>query len=641
MGKQSFSTFYTARFITRIGADNNSASVAFFGMCCLRDKHMIIGESMDDFIDILVGTKGKHPTVVYVHDFDYSAAYIIHALLDHGAVLARDFNFSSMLGFDVFRTKEGQMYMIKLYFKLGYDDRRTCVICSSKNKTHSSISELGASFGCDVDSSNIIDTTLQLNYDDVLSDDDMNECLRSTYVLADVMYKLRKEGLSALTIGSDAMDQWLKLDKGMADLLPTLDHDLDAWMRPSYRGGYAWISDSWRYKNIYEGIVLDVNSLYPYVMRNFPLPVGIPKLYSYIDELRHAGINKKSTLKSSISIKYVNNCIDDDAVITCPDGGCFIDRFGHMSYINGPDGFSIYFGDVCTHYFIAECIVSCDLKDGHLPTISNMAISGCNTKVNQFVPKLQDDTVVLTGFDLELLLTHYNIDQITLVSIAVFDHKLGLFNNFIDKHYEIKRTASGASRCISKLMLDSLYGRFGIRINRKTAYPVLDDGIVKYREGKVFEDKIIRYLPIAVFISSIARWCVIATAQQCYDRVVYMDTDSVHLVGTSIPDCFDIGDGLGAWKVEAVFSSALYLGIKTYIHDEYKIDNAYTENYNIINNGLTSTVVKMAGAPEVIRKQVNWSNFAYNAQFDGKVVVTAVPGGAKRTYHKYTITQHR
>ena len=506
-------------------------------------------------------------------------------------------------------------------------------VSSSKNKTHSSVSELGASFGCDIDSSNIIDTTLQLNYDDDLSDNDKDDCLKSTYVLADVMYKLRKEGMSALTVGSDAMDQWLKLDKGMADLLPSLDYDLDAWMRPSYRGGYAWLSDNWRYKKIGPGIVLDVNSLYPYVMRNFPMPIGTPKLYSYVDELECAGIKITNTLKNA-------NCIKNDKII-CPVGGQFIDKFGHLSYIEDDDGMNIYFNNECTHYFIAECIVTCTLKKDMLPTISNMSVSGCDVKINHFIPELKDDVITLTGFDIEMLIKHYDIKELTLSSIAIFEYKNGLFNNFIDKHYAIKRTASGASRCISKLMLDSLYGRFGLKINRKTAYPILEDGIVKYRDGKVFEDKIIRYLPIAVFISSIARWCVVGTAQQCYDRVVYMDTDSVHLIGTDIPDCFDISDDLGAWKIEAVFSSAMYLGIKTYIHDEYKIDNAYSENFNIINNNLTSTIVKMAGAPDAVRKQVNWDNFAYNAQFDGKVVVTYVHGGAKRTYHKYTITQHK
>ena len=159
MARQTFSSFYATKFITRLGADNNSASIVFWGSCCLRDKQMSFGDSVDDFIDFLVGTKDNHPTVVYIHDFDYSAAYIVHALLDNGAVLANDFSFNSTIGFNVFSTKEGQMYMIKIYFKLGYDDRRTCVICSSKNKTHSSVSELGASFGCDIDSSNIIDTT--------------------------------------------------------------------------------------------------------------------------------------------------------------------------------------------------------------------------------------------------------------------------------------------------------------------------------------------------------------------------------------------------------------------------------------------------------------------------------------------------
>ena len=126
---------------------------------------------------------------------------------------------------------------------------------------------------------------------------------------------------------------------------------------------------------------------------------------------------------------------------------------------------------------------------------------------------------------------------------------------------------------------------------------------------------------MAIFITSIARYLIIRTALEIIDRVVYIDTDGIHIVGDDIPDVFDIGKELGEWKIEAEFNRAKYIGLKTYIHDE--VDG--------------KTVVKMSGAPEEVRKNINWDNFKTGTTVPGKIMMRSIPGGYVRYKTKYKI----
>ena len=203
----------------------------------------------------------------------------------------------------------------------------------------------------------------------------------------------------------------------------------------------------------------------------------------------------------------------------------------------------------------------------------------------------------MDNFDFELLTQNYDIEALEYYGAYTFKQQSGMFDTFIDVHYEIKRQTTGAKRQLSKLMLDSLYGRFGIKTNKKTTVPSLIDNKLVFNDGKTLEDRTLRYLPIAIFITSIARWAIITDALDIFDRLIYVDTDSLHLVGTDIPEGFDISDKLGDYKIEAIFKKALYVGLKTYIHDE-------------IINDKVETVVKMITIIQEIKVRMCFNEFS-------------------------------
>ena len=98
-----------------------------------------------------------------------------------------------------------------------------------------------------------------------------------------------------------------------------------------------------------------------------------------------------------------------------------------------------------------------------------------------------------------------------------------------------------------------------------------------------------------------------------YDRFIYADTDSVHLIGTDIPDCIDVDAvRLGAWKHESTFYQAKFLRAKCYM--EYE-------------EGSDTPTVHVAGMPSHCHRYVDIDNFEFGSVYPGKLYTRRVHGG--------------
>ncbi|MFX3691185.1 hypothetical protein ACJBQV_10245, partial [Streptococcus suis] len=82
--------------------------------------------------------------------------------------------------------------------------------------------------------------------------------------------------------------------------------------------------------------------------------------------------------------------------------------------------------------------------------------------------------------------------------------------------------------------------------------PVLEDNRVKLILGDLQTREPV-YTAVGVFITSYARNITVRAAQQNFDRFIYADTDSLHLLGTELPDIDIHPTRMGAWKQESVF----------------------------------------------------------------------------------------
>jgi hypothetical protein len=183
-------------------------------------------------------------------------------------------------------------------------------------------------------------------------------------------------------------------------------------------------------------------------------------------------------------------------------------------------------------------------------------------------------------------------------------------------------------------MLNALYGKFALNPNVQGKIPYYDNGMIKYWEGeKETRDPI--YIPVGTFVTSWARYKTITSAQKVYDRFVYADTDSLHLIGTSLPDDLEIDPvKLGAWDNEARFKRARFLRQKSYYESHVVSDKTFNkmtdeekaECYEY-NGEQVKDKITCAGLPESCYPYVTWDNFHEGASYAGKLQMKHVKGG--------------
>lgn len=327
--------------------------------------------------------------------------------------------------------------------------------------------------------------------------------------------------------------------------------------------------------------MLDVNSLYPYVMYEKMLPYGEPVYFDgkYIDDIVYP--------------LYIQ-------MITC----CF------------------------------------ELKKNKIPTIQ---IKGSMSFIpNEYLENSNGEivTLILTNIDLKLFLEHYNVYDLNYECGWKFKGIHGLFKDYIDKWIQVKNegtiTGNLALRTTAKLMLNSLYGKLATSLEVQSKIPYIGDDLVIHYKLSEKEQKDGIYLPCGSFITAYAREKTIRTSQAIkeysiekygIDKYIYSDTDSIHttLSIEELKQFCDIDDvKLGYWKHESSFTKARFIRQKTYIEE---IDG----KINITCSGL----------PKNCYDKVEWENFRSGFSCSGKLTFKNVIGGVKLVETDFTIKEEK
>ena len=375
--------------------------------------------------------------------------------------------------------------------------------------------------------------------------------------------------LKKMTIGGDALYDYKKIISNFNHYFPVLPYEIDKDIRQAYRGGFTYLNDCYKGATLGAGWVLDVNSLYPSVMYNEMLPFGDPLFF---------------------------------------DGK--------------------YEEDKLYPLYVQTFSASFELKKNMIPTIQLK--NNTSFIPTEYVTSSNGDivTLTLTSVDLKLFLDHYDVEYIHYHNGWKFKGLKGLFRDYIDKWIKVKidskRDNNGAMYMISKLMLNSLYGKFGLNPDIRSKYPEIDEkGIVTYK----FYERETRepiYIPVAAFITSYARNKTIRTSQSIKsyslehygkDYYIYSDTDSIHTLFTDVKKLKEFVDideyRLGAWKLESQFVKGKYLRAKSYIE--------------LSPEGKLNCTV--AGLPKNMSNIVDFDNFNIGANYFGKMIPLHVKGG--------------
>ena len=557
-----------------------------YAICEIENQdNIIIGTTIDDFMKWCEDRKEND--IIYFHNLKFDCQFIIDYLFRNGYVHTTKPEEKATKTFNTLISDKGLFYQVEVIFKKKGKKVNKVVFLDSYKLIPLSVDSIAKSFKLPI-------SKLEIDYSahndlpigSPLTHEEEEYIKHDVQIVAHAVKYFHSEGLDKMTIGSCALSEYKKLikKKNFNLYFPTPKYHDD--VKQSYRGGFTWLNPKFAEKTIGAGIVLDVNSLYPSVMYENYLPFGTPI--------------------------YFNGKYEHDPI-----------------------------------YPIYTQMIRCqfELKEGKIPTIQIKY--GYSFRSNEYLTNSGETEVVLclNSVDLELFFEQYDVYNLEYISGWKFKATRGLFTEYIDKwsnnKIQAKKEGNHGLYLISKLFLNSLYGKFGTdtRVTSKIPY-LSDDNQIHYKDGETeYKDGI--YIAMASFITSYARRKTITSAQRIMDnynkglskiQFVYADTDSLHCISPDfeLPEGLDIDPTkLGAWKYESKFNKAKFLRQKCYIENSTEdIEN---------DNPSYELKITVAGMPKDCHEFVNFNNFKIGASFKGKKQPKIVPGGVVLSEIDFTI----
>lgn len=503
---------YVADFetITRDGKE----CVWLYDICNLNNLEHRVGTKIEDFINFIDNL--EYASRVYFHNLKFDGSFLIDYFLKNGYELTKSDNRRIKKNtFTLLVTEFGQ------FFKITYKNRygKQIELIDSLKVLQLSVDKLAKDFKLPILKGSI-DYNKKRDYDYVPTSKEIEYVKNDTEIVARCLQIFIEQGHDKLTLSSCAFTEYKniigrnKYSNWFGGWERKCDLALDTEIRKAYRGGFCQPNVNFINKTIKQPVWYnDVNSLYPFVMSTYDLPYGEPI--------------------------------------------AFEDK---------------YIFDKEYPYYVQKIKVNMCLRENGIPCILNKS-KGVNCN---YIVDTQENTscgslieLTLTNFDLELMFKNYEIFDIKYCGGYKFRVRNDMFTGYINKFYEMKETATiegnGALRCIAKLFLNSLYGKFGQNPVRRRKLPYIDiENKVKFYKTEKTISKKFNYLPVAVFITALARYKVINDIMKIgIDNWVYTDTDSI-LSLTPFP-CDMVDDKkLGKYKVEQIFKKCRILGPKTY-----------------------------------------------------------------------------
>ena len=605
------------------------------------------GKHLSECIDFLLDEAKDANLKVYYHNLGFDGWFLIDYLMRNGYEWMECDRENQLTDKHVtgIISKEGLWY--SLAFK---SNERLVIIKDSYKLITFSVKDMSKAFGlgeCKGD----IDYNLYRKYNWNPTPEEIDYIRRDVMIVAESIAKFRMlTGCENDTLASCALGWYTENILGSGDkkegnkireaLFPSLDKEVYDWLKNAYHGGYSYVNPKFKgenksieyvkskgikeflnrnvseekvktYYNNPTGTVLDVNSLYPYVMASegCKYPVGKPHVICGNWE------DQNEDFKKIYDLYFIH--------FTC----------------------------------------SFDMKKGKVPCVQIKKDKRFYAR--DYQTSTNDLEVELTMFckDFERFKDTYEIEDLNVIDCICFQSETGekLFGSYVDHWMKIKIQAKKEKnpvlKTIAKLFLNSLYGRFAKAFYVVNKYAeVTNDMVVMHNGDEHFMDTF-SYLPVGAAITSYAREVTLTAINLVGDFFVYTDTDSLHILfpPSIIRDLFpslEIDESaLGKWKPESEYyleKINAYEGAKRYLEcvtEEYNDEYTQTEEYLDGNEIKTRTLnvdkygnhwhIACAGLtpscyPEVIDYINNGINpIATGREYFNKLQKSRVKGGAK------------
>lgn len=536
------------------------ARVWFWDMCYINDYRHESGVSIASFLSNILYNKFSCINYVYFHNLGFDGEFIISVLLSVG--------FKSILYnedpkgkcFKLLSSSKGTLYSIEVFIPDEENSFRGVKFLDSAKIIPVSVEDIAVKCNMSI-------KKLEIDYDKerreeyVPTEEEIQYCRNDTEIVARILNKAISSGMRGITIGSCALNEFklfLKYPElrgvsgsrgiDIRNKFPKLDKEVDRIIRYSYKGGLIYLNDKFKNCLLSDGIILDINSMYPYFLCINPVPYGIP-----------------------------------------------VEFEGKYEY---DSTYPLYIQEVC---------MTGRLKEDGVPCLSSR---GDDTYLDgEILEEFKMLVLTATSYELEMVLDNYDIEEIDYIRGLKFrsmpgnDPYKNIFTSYVVKYYSIKsgiNTESGevneVDRLIAKLMLNNLIGKFATKSEKGTV--IIDDKTQSRHWDESYDTgyEPFSYPAVPAFVNSAARKYLVECIRKSKDRFIYCDTDSVHLIGKEVPSWATIGKNLGVFKLEAEFYRARYLKQKCYA-------------YSVRSDLGDTDIIKHSGASKRVLKSIKFEEF--------------------------------
>ena len=261
--------FETTRNVDKFGCIR--MRVWLFDLCQIGDpyEHKTF-ETIDDGFDFLAGADQPR---VFFHNLKFDGGYIADWLLRNGYQWSDK---PEMPGDFYFLISDmGVWFSGTVILMTG---NRLQLFDSSK-KIPLSVRRIGETYGQGVTKGEI-DYTLERCPGYRPSAEEIDYVRRDTEIVARALKIHLDAGMTKMTIAGDAFDGIRKTvvdaHKKLGIMYMRQHPEVEEFCRLAYCGGISYVNPDIQEQEVGEGVVYDVNSLYPYVMKTYPYPVYNP-----------------------------------------------------------------------------------------------------------------------------------------------------------------------------------------------------------------------------------------------------------------------------------------------------------------------------------------------------------------------------
>lgn len=287
------------------------------GLCEVSNpQNIVILKTMKEFLEWCE----NRPTndTVYFHNLRFDGNFLVQHLLKIGYKFAATPQEKETRCFTTLISDKGLWYQIEIFFKINGKRVKKVTIQDSLKLIPLSVKAIAKSFQLPIKKGSIDYSAHDfLPEGSPLTPEEEEYLIHDIQIVEHAVNFFHSQGLDKMTIGACALEEFKRLikKKYFKMYFPPPFYDED--VRKAYKGGFTYLNPKFKNKTLKNMVVLDVNSLYPSVMRGCDgevMPYGTPIFYRgeyvpdtlyplYIQKIR-CGFKLKPNKIPTIQIKH-------------------------------------------------------------------------------------------------------------------------------------------------------------------------------------------------------------------------------------------------------------------------------------------------------------------------------------------------